>query len=240
MSTDLYYDYQAKARGLLTNADVDRLLETLTPVYNRLIKPWLPKQMDAKILEVACGPGIMLRYLKFSGYSNIFGTDSSSCQIKLAGEACPNVKQSDSIEDLKNQGPDQWDCIIAIDFIEHLPKDIFIKFLRLAFSSLKPGGTLILRCPNGDSPFVGRNLFNDITHHWAYTTVATNALLQMNGFESVEFSDDAQASIEKFRWLKIPIMKLTQAVLKRLIQTATRERIFYLSSSVYVRALKPK
>ena len=91
---------------------------------------------------------------------------------------------------------------------------------------------------NGDSPFAGRNLFNDITHVWAYTSIATRALLQMAGFGRVEFADESSAMIERHRWLKVPLMKCSQALLRFLIRAATRENIKYLSPSIYVAAWK--
>ena len=97
---------------------------------------------------------------------------------------------------------------------------------------------MILRAPNGDSPFAGRNLFNDITHVWAYTSIATRALLQMAGFGRVEFADESSAMIERHRWLKVPLMKCSQALLRFLIRAATRENIKYLSPSIYVAAWK--
>src|SRR5207249_4808144 len=112
---------------------------------------------------------------------------SSAPQIELARAACVTVVEADSLTELEQQSDSELDCLIGIDFIEHLPKDTLVHFFSLAFRKLKRDGCLILRAPNGDSPFVGRNLFNDITHVWAYTTVATRALLEMAGFKRMEF-----------------------------------------------------
>jgi hypothetical protein len=92
--------------------------------------------------------------------------------------------------------------------------------------------------PNGDSPFVGRNLFNDITHQWAYTTVAIQALLIVSGFNKVSFADEAQASVNCCRYVKIPLMKIAQCVFIFLTRMATREQIQYLSPSIFVFAQK--
>jgi SAM-dependent methyltransferase len=126
-------------------------------------------------------------------HTNAAGSDSSDCQIELARAAGLSVRLADSIDEISKAPALTWDCLIAIDFIEHLPKDGLIAFLAQAHRVLKPGGCLILRAPNGDSPFVGRNLFNDITHYWAYTSVAIEALLKMAGFQRVEFADGTVA-----------------------------------------------
>src|SRR5438445_3626643 len=214
MNGSAYYDYQAKARGLTSSADVDALVELMSPFYHRLVCPWLPNTRSAAIYEIACGPGIMLRFLKELGYTNITGSDSSACQIELAKSAGLAVLLADSREELRTHPNSRWDCLIAIDFVEHLPKDTLIDFFAQSYRTLRPGGRLILRAPNGDSPLAGRNLFNDITHVWAYTTIATQALLQMAGFGRVEFAEESCASIRHHRWLKIPLMKLFQALIR--------------------------
>src|SRR5438093_9616198 len=130
----------------------------------------------------------MLRFWKQQGYTDIAGSDSSACQIDLAKSAGLSVLRGDSLAELQAHPDNRWDCLFAIDFIEHLPKDKLIDFLAQSWRTLKPGGCLILRAPNGDSPLVGRNLFNDITHFWAYTSIATRALLGMAGFTRVQFA----------------------------------------------------
>lgn len=238
MNGNAYYHYQATARGLNTHADVEALTDRHAPMYRQLLAGWLPARRDAAIYEVACGPGILLRYLRREGYTQLAGSDLSDCQIALAQAAGLPVVKADSLAELKRQPADSWDCLFAIDFIEHLPKDVLIDFLAESQRTLKPGGRLILRAPNGDSPFVGRNLFNDITHFWAYTTVAMQALLQMAGFADVAFADESCASLQKQRWLKAPLLRLAQTTLRGLIRAATREDIRWLNPSIYVCATK--
>jgi 2-polyprenyl-3-methyl-5-hydroxy-6-metoxy-1,4-benzoquinol methylase len=233
-----YYRYQATARGLTSVEAVEKLTDLVGLTYARLLTRWLPADRQAEIYEVACGPGIMLRHLQRLGYTRLAGSDSAQSQIELAQAAGLPVVLGDSLEDLKGQGAERWDRVIAIDFIEHLPKDVLVEFFFESYRTLKRNGCLIMRAPNGDSPLVGRNLFNDITHYWAYTTIATEALLKMAGFQRVEFADESAASIQKHRWLKVPLMKCSQALLRAVIRSATREDIRYLNPSIYVAAWK--
>jgi 2-polyprenyl-3-methyl-5-hydroxy-6-metoxy-1,4-benzoquinol methylase len=237
-ASESYYQYQATARGLTSVEAVEKLADSMELTYCRLLRQWLPADRQAEIYEVACGPGIMLRHLRRTGYTRLAGSDSAASQIELAQAAGLPVVLGDSLKDLKGQGARRWDCLIAIDFIEHLPKDVLVEFFFESHRTLKKDGCLILRAPNGDSPLVGRNLYNDITHFWAYTTVATEALLKMAGFQRVEFADESVASIQKHRWIKVPLMKWSQALLRAVIRSATREHIQYLNPSIYVAAWK--
>lgn len=235
-ASEEYYRYQAVARGLLSTKAVDELTGTMAVAYGGLLPRWLPADKQAEIYEVACGPGIMLRYLRSLGYTRLSGSDSAPSQIELAQAAGLSVKYGDSLSELKGHSAERWDCLIAIDFIEHLPKDALVEFLFECRRTLKRKGCLIMRAPNGDSPLVGRNVFNDITHYWAYTTIATEALLKMTGFKRVEFADESLASIQKHRWIKAPLMKCSQFLLRALIRAATREDIRYWNPSVYIAA----
>lgn len=236
--SEYYYSRQADARGLTNSADVEKLADDMMLCYKRLLSPWLPQERNASIYEAACGPGVMLRCLKRFGYTNASGSDMSTCQIQLAKADGLQVVEGDSIEELRKCPDNHWDCIIAIDFIEHLERGSMVDFLNECHRTLKLGGVLIMRGPNADSPFVGRNLYNDITHVWAYTSVALRALLGLSGFSVVEFADESLASLKKHRWIKAPLMQVSQTVIRFVIRSATREDIKYLNPSIFVRAIK--
>jgi len=238
MNANDYYKHQAKARGLFDADATLALCRSLHKIYNYILPKWLPADNNAVIYEAACGPGIILSWLKNNGYHNISGSDSSPEQIELAHALELPAHIGESIAEIESFSPDSHDIIIAIDFYEHLPKDDFVRFLTAAGRALKPGGALILRGPNGDSPVVGLNLFNDITHHWAYTTVALRANLQMCGFSSVDFADGAIVGIEQNRCIKLPLTLTAQFLLRTLLRSATKENIRYLGASIYLRAQK--
>jgi SAM-dependent methyltransferase len=238
MHLDEFYRYQAKARRLTNVADVQALTALNTRLYDSIVLPWLPRNRNARIYEAACGPGIFLNWLRLRGYDNLAGSDFSDVQIALAQGAGFEVRLADSITELGNLASDSLDCVVALDFYEHLPKEALMDFLHVSRRVLRSGGTLILRGPNGDSPVVGRALYNDITHITTYTSVAFTVLLEMAGFSTVQFRDDALASIAKRRWLYVPASWVAQRVLRLLLRLATRENIQCTSASFFLCAWK--
>jgi 2-polyprenyl-3-methyl-5-hydroxy-6-metoxy-1,4-benzoquinol methylase len=238
MDISAFYSYQAKARGLNSLYDVMNVVTENTLLYDKILLPWLPQSRNADIHEIACGPGIFLHWLNSHGYKNTSGSDSSDVQILLATAGGLTVKLIDALEDLRSYPANSFDCLVGLDFYEHLPKEIFLDFLHESNRVLRPCGRLILRGPNGDSPVLGRALFNDITHYWALTTTAFNAVLMMSGFLRVEFKDDTLASIQKQRWLRVPMAWVGQQIYRSLIRVATRENITCLSSSMFICAWK--
>jgi cyclopropane fatty-acyl-phospholipid synthase-like methyltransferase len=228
-----YYRYQAVARGIRTLDDVRRASEVRFYVYDRIVLPWLPRDQSGPIAEIACGHGSFLWWLKQRNYRNVLGIDSSHEQIELARQTGVAVCELDSTKWLENQPEGKLQAIVAIDFIEHISKDDFMTLLAATRRALADNGRLILRFPNGDSPLVGRNLFNDITHIWTYTTNCLQSLASMHGYSTVRFTDESDAAIRDNRWLKVPLCKLSTTLLRALFRAATKEKIDYWSPHMW-------
>lgn len=227
MSHLAYYDYQATARGIRSIDDVKRNAADKAYIYDRLVVPWLPAK-DVRIVELACGHGAFLHWLKERGYFNVEGVDSSSEQTRFA-EQIVVTHRADVIDWLRSQKERSCAALVAIDFIEHISKDAFMDLFGEASRVLQDGGRLILRYPNGGSPMVGFNLFADITHIWTYTPGCLQTLATMHGFTKVEFVDEGYNTYRDNRWFKVPLGKISTIVLRSLFQAATKVRIDYWS-----------
>jgi len=233
-----YYNHQGKARGLTTIADFNLFKRQLKGEYAYVFKKWLPPDRTATIIEVACGPGIFLSLMRDDGYINITGTDLDSKYISLAQSMELPVERRDSIEWLKSLDPSSVNAVIACNFYEHIPKETFLDFISVCYRVLASGGVLILEGPNADSPLVGRNLFNDITHYWAYTSTSLKALSQMMRYSSIEFKDGALAGIAHNAALKRPIVKISQRFMRLWYALSTRESINYWGTCLWSRWTK--
>ncbi len=234
-----YYNNQSTARGISSQSDVKKLASACSPVFDRLILSKIPKDHKATIYEAATGPGILQAWLQDRGYQNLEGSDFSEKEAAMAGEISPSIIHADSITDLEDRfSESSLKVIVALDFYEHIPREQFRRFLEIAFSRLEPGGILIMRGPNGDSPFVGLNLFNDITHVWAYTTTCLKALCSLASFSKIEFDDDSIKGLYSGYSWKVFIMLPTQKLLSLITWAATRQRVKHWGTSLYVYAVK--
>jgi 2-polyprenyl-3-methyl-5-hydroxy-6-metoxy-1,4-benzoquinol methylase len=238
MNIDIYYSYQAKARNMLEASDVLSASNNNSYMWNRILSGWLPVDKNSKICEVACGAGIFMHWLANQGYSDIEGSDLSENQLNLARNSGLNVKQIDALSELRLKPDDSVNCVVALDFYEHLTKEDFLDFLHESYRVLKKDGRIILRGPNGGSPFLGRSLYNDITHQFALTPVAFEAILKMFGFTDIQFKDPTIPSIVKWRFVLAPLSWLAQVAIRMIAKAAVRENITFLSPSIFLSAKK--
>lgn len=227
-----YYQYQATARGIHGPEDVRQVARDRLHVWDRIVLPWLPADRRQPVAELACGHGSFLWWLKERGFERVTGVDSSPEQIAFAKQVGLTTCLEDAINWLRHQPDHSQGALMAIDFIEHISKDDVMELLQHSRRVLSPGGRLILRYPNGDSPLVGMNLFNDITHVWTYTPNCLDSLARMHGFTRTQFRDESDA-IRDHRWLKVPLSRLSRWMLGALFRAAAKERVVYWGPNLW-------
>ena len=139
---------------------------------------------EINILEIGCGEGNLMQYLKNKFNCKILGIDISTKQVALAREKNLNVinldifEYLDSLEDKKI-----FDLIILVDVIEHLSKNrVEELFLRLS-KTLKKNGSVIFKFPNGYSPLSQIYFAADFTHEWLPTSTSLGQILSLSGLK---------------------------------------------------------
>lgn len=150
----------------------------------------IPK--NSLILELGSGSGAFVRRLKLSGYKPT-AVDYSEDNFRLHDSI--NFIKMDLNEKFSLNFSELYDCIVAIELIEHLenPRNFFRECKKL----LKPNGLLIFTTPNIDSPlskclFLRRGYFNHFAdedyrisgHITPLSQWYTKNLIFENGFKS--------------------------------------------------------
>jgi 2-polyprenyl-3-methyl-5-hydroxy-6-metoxy-1,4-benzoquinol methylase len=165
-----------------------KTLKTIFKFYNRNFLKFLPSDKEAYILDLGCGEGFLLLWLKYLGYKNIFGIDISEENINIANSMGLNCVLF-NVVNLKNFEPNKkFDLICAIDLLEHITKDRVISFLSSVYEKLNEKGTLIIQTPNMGS-FLGLHMrYSDFTHEFGVTEKSVVDLLLSAGFrvENIE------------------------------------------------------
>ncbi len=113
-----------------------------------------------QVVEVGFGTGSFLSFARSKGWQ-ITGIEANS---DLVSTAVANGYSAMEPEGFPSLADGSLDLIAAFDVLEHLTHQQIDDLLGTAFRKLRPGGVLIARFPNGDSPLGLCNQNGDVTH----------------------------------------------------------------------------
>ena len=176
-------------------------------MLKKIIRNHFPKNKKASILDLGCGHGAFIHFIREAGYTDVIGVDRSPEQIKEANRlGIKGISQSDLMETLYSLTGECKDVIISFDVIEHFTKSELLPFVDEVFRTLKKGGIWIIHTPNAESPFFGKVFFGDFTHEIAFTRTSISQLLKSSGFNGVSCYEDTpvphgvKSSTRYFLW----------------------------------------
>lgn len=146
---------------------------------------FLKKEGVETVLEVGCGSGQLLKFLKKNGFQ-VTGVDQSPIAVKLSGAI---KAKATKLPFEKNT----FDAVLGISLIEHLTLKEGKQFLKEAYRVLKRNGVIFLVTPNAWSPakiFLGKKWFayQDFTHKYFYSPYSLAKLCGNIGFSRINFS----------------------------------------------------
>lgn len=206
----LYASYVSTHAGL--HADPSSLgLARAAQFYQANLAPFLPPDRGSAILDVGCGYGPLLSYLRGLGYVRLHGVDLSAEQVALAHRlGLDMVKQADAVEYLSTIAQ-PFDLITAFDVLEHLTREELFRLLDAVYASLSPGGRLVVHTVNAASPVAGQIRYGDLTHETAYTATSISQALRAVGFQRPRVREvaipahGAKSALRRSLW---PVLRL--------------------------------
>ena len=116
------------------------------------VRPLLPANKSAAILDIGFGRGWFLAACIRLGYTNLSGADFGIENKSFVREWAPDHVVLHEIED--NIGnflagrAEQYDFIFMSHVIEHVPKYSLLWVVDALYRALRRGGVLLLRTPN--------------------------------------------------------------------------------------------
>ncbi len=184
------------------NVRFNVVFETLTHLLRwrraRVIRRRVPR---GAVLDVGCGRGFILSYLRSFGYESrgVEFSDTAAWHARYALGL--DVHTGDF---LQLPCPDPQDAVIFWHSLEHMPRPVEV--LEHAAGLLKSGGLLVVAVPNFSSlqaRLFGRQWFHlDIPRHYTHFSVESlQALLRRLGFEIVQ-TDHFSFEQNPYGWLQ--------------------------------------
>ena len=211
---NLYRRYTSTT-SLPDGTDARALLAWSRTYFAAHVAPLLPSDRGAAIAEIGCGWGRYLRSLADAGYTQCEGVDVSDEQVAYARDhlGLGNVACGDAARWLAARAG-RFDCVLALDLLEHLDNDALIALMDAVRAALRPGGVLIVHAPNALAPLSPLR-YADLTHVRAFTVGSLGQLFRTARLTPKAFHETAPhgrglaATIRRTVWRTVlrPLVK---------------------------------
>lgn len=180
---------------------------------------FLPSAKDSKILDIGCGAGHFLYYLKKKGYTHFLGIDISRQQVDFCREnVTERVELAEAFDFLEDK-KEAFDAVTAYDLLEHIPKHGIVDFLKLVNATLKDQGLFLLRTPNMGNPLSVYSRYKDFTHEVGFTDRSLYQVLWTAGFREIRILPYQHYSTRTFkRFIESRLARMTGFILTKLFQ----------------------
>ena len=166
--------------------DVEKGYDSFYRYYKHNYLPQMPKDRNARILVVSCGPGYLVNMLRSEGYTRVTGIDSDPAKVAYGVRRSLDCRAARAFEWLES-AENEYDVIVAEQELNHLTLDEQIEFLRLSRAALRSDGYVHVYGLNGANPLVGsENLAHNIDHFNTFTEHSLTQVLTLGGFERIK------------------------------------------------------
>ena len=147
---------------------------------------WTPGACSAHmaVLEVGCGTGLFLDYLREKGVAEFLGIDrDEALKAYVPAAVAENFRAMDvwAFLDAGAEGR-TFDRIALFDVLEHFPPPDGGRLLQRLAAVLRPGGRVVVKVPNVASPWGASYQYGDLTHAAAYTPDSLRQLAVAAGY----------------------------------------------------------
>jgi SAM-dependent methyltransferase len=106
-----------------------------------LVNEYVQPAVGARIFEIGCGPGTIVRYLPPSEY---LGFDLSSRYIALARRRFPKAQFiCERVSQFSLNKERNFDVALALGIVHHLDDAEARQLFQIAYNALRPGGKLV-------------------------------------------------------------------------------------------------
>lgn len=187
----LYDSYVSSGQVNTASTDAGSFFAGRAAYLEKAIRRHFPSDRQARIIDLGCGHGTFLYFLKRAGYSNIVGVDVSAEQIQQARAlGIPEAVEGQLDDFLVRTASGSVDAVIAFDIFEHLDPEQLFATLDEIYRVLKLGGRVILHVPNAEGIYGMRIRYGDFTHEQAFTANSLRQVTRTAGFTRFEAFED--------------------------------------------------
>lgn len=186
----LYQSYVSSGQAADTG-DTSSFFRSRAPYLRQVLSRFIPPDRNLRIVDLGCGNGACLYFLKLAGYTNISGIDVSAEQIEEAHRVgVTEAKQGPISSFLNEAASESVDVVLLFDVLEHLSRSELLDTLDEVCRLLRAGGRCIVHVPNAEGLYGMRIRYGDLTHELAFAPQALRQLFGAVGFRDIRSFED--------------------------------------------------
>ncbi|HLM01404.1 MAG TPA: class I SAM-dependent methyltransferase [Pyrinomonadaceae bacterium] len=233
-------DYQHPATYVSTgNPAVD--FQYSVEVFEADLSSYLPEDKETPILDVGCGWGQFLWWLREKEYTNIQGIDIGKAQAAHGNSiGLDIICVEDSTSFLEN-ADSKYELIVMNHIIEHMPAAEGIKILKAIYKALRPNGRVVVQTPNLCAIGANHGRYIEISHVTGYTESSLHQIVTLAGFTNIELFGSKTAFRLAPRRLILILLQLISRAIWRIMLLAEwgTDAPKIIQRNLYATAIKP-
>lgn len=150
--------------------------------YDRLLTR-LPR--DGRYLDVGCGRGQLVWWMRDQGFRNVRGVDISGEQTVrgwVSDLVCAEAEAYIRLEQQEDRHP--FDGILTVNVLEHMPTVAMLDLLALFADAVGPNGWLCIEVPCMTA--LCHHRYADLTHYRSFTPESLRQALNLAGWHAID------------------------------------------------------
>lgn len=217
---------EIKKSAYFSNRNVDESTYSNYSLPRYLTPYFRETDNELNILDIGCGLGQMLNYLKSQGFKNLHGIDINEEAILTCKKNGLDVEKVNDIREYKVNDSMKFDRIVMSHVLEHIEKENIIDTLiHIRENLLKEGGVFLLMVPNAQSYTGAYWRYEDFTHTILFTSGSCMYVLRSAGFAQIDFIDpDGTMHMQPVKRGAIKLLlryhKLKENIWNKILQTS--------------------
>ncbi|MDB4308064.1 methionine biosynthesis protein MetW, partial [Gammaproteobacteria bacterium] len=152
--------------------------------YRRNYMPLMPQDRRSRVLEIACGKGQFLDFLRSEGYTDVRAIDLDADNVADCKAKGLKAEQADMFKFIPALDEGSLDLVVMNDIIEHIAREDAAELLLIIRDKLANTGMLMVKTCNCNSIYGLSTFYSDFTHLVGYTPQKMKHLSILSGYGS--------------------------------------------------------
>lgn len=187
----LYRTYVSSGQARDSNTSAEEHFRAPQAHLMSIVRRHFPLDRTTPIVDIGCGHGALLYFLRQAGYENLRGVDTSKEQAALAQRlGIAGVECGDAMAFLRAQPDGSLGVVCLFDVLEHLTRAEAFALANEVSRVLRPDGRCIAHVPNAEGLFGMRIRYGDLTHEQAFTKKSVEQMFRSLGFHGIDCFED--------------------------------------------------